>query len=144
MPGKLESVTAVVIVRHALFERTLFDRMLAALHEQFVDVETVIVANGISPDVSIKLKTMAESIPDCTVLFLNDEVHDDVARLLGIDHAIADYVLFATPLPSQVEAIPAMIDALRQGNDVVIGESEGGVVTDRGGFAEALFDLFRA
>ncbi len=49
MPGKLESVTAVVIVRHALFERALFDRLLAALHEQFADVETVIVANGISP-----------------------------------------------------------------------------------------------
>ncbi len=141
---KLESVTAVVIVRHALFVRALFDCLLAALHEQFTDVETVIVANGISPEVSIELKTAAESIPDCTVLFLNDEVHDDVARLLGIDHAIADYVLFATPLPSQVEAIPGMIDALRQGNDVVIGESKGGVVTDRGGFAEALFDLFRA
>jgi hypothetical protein len=142
--SKLESVTAVVIVRHALFERALFDRLLAALHEQFVDVETVIVANGISPEVSIELKTMAETIPDCTVLFLNDEVHDDVARLLGIDHAIADYVLFTTPLPAQVDALPAMIEALRRGNDVVIGESRGGVVTDRGGFTEALFDLFRA
>jgi hypothetical protein len=142
--AKLESVTAVVIVRHALFERPLFDRLLAGLHEQFTDVETVIVANGISPEVSIELKTMAESIPDCTVLFLNDEVHDDVARLLGIDHAIADYVLFTTPLPAQIDALPAMVEALRRGNDVVIGESRGGVVTDRGGFAEALFDLFRA
>jgi hypothetical protein len=141
---KLESVTAVVIVRHALFERALFDRLLATLHQQFVEVETVIVANGISPEVSIELKKTAETIPDCTVLFLNDEVHDDVARLLGIDHAIADYVLFTTPLPAQIDALPAMMDALRGGNDVVIGESAGGVVTDRGGFAEALFDLFRA
>jgi hypothetical protein len=141
---KLESVTTVVIVRHALFERALFDRLLAALHEQFVDVETVIVANGISAETSIELKTMAESIPDCTVLFLNDEVHDDVARLLGIDHAIADYVLFTTPLPAQIDALPSMVEALRRGHDVVIGESVGGVVTDRGGFAEALFDMFRA
>jgi hypothetical protein len=144
MPGMLESVTAVVIVRYALFERALFDRLLAALHEQFAEVETVIVANGISPEVSIDLKKTAESIPDCTVLFLNDEVHDDVARLLGIDHAIADYVLFATPLQAKVDALPAMVEALRRGNDVVIGDSEGGIVTDRGGFAEALFDLFRA
>src|ERR1700759_4502397 len=141
---KLESVTTVVIVRHALFERVLFDRLLVALQEEFVDVEAVIVANGISPETSIELKTMAESIPDCTVLFLNDEVQDDVPRLLGIDHAIADYVLFTTPLPAQVEALPPMVEALRSGNDVVIGTSEGGIVTDRGGFAEASFDLFRA
>lgn len=141
---KLDSVTAVLIARHALFERELLDQMIAALREQFVDVETVIVANGISPELSIELKTEAESIPDCTVLFLSDEVHDDVARLLGIDHAIADYVLFTTPLPAQVNALPAMVDALRQSNDVVIGKSVGGVMSDRSGLAGALFDLFRA
>ena len=35
---------------------------------------------------------IAETEPDCTVILLNEEVHDDIARLLGIDHAISGYV----------------------------------------------------
>ena len=35
---------------------------------------------------------IAETEPDCTVILLNEEVHDDIARLLGIDHAISDYI----------------------------------------------------
>lgn len=143
MVERLSSVTAVIVVRHVLFEQRLVDRLIAALQARFVDVETVIVANGLPADASIRVKIAAESIPDCTVLFLSEEVHDDVARLLGIDHAISDYVLFATPLSSQIDALPAMIEALRQGNDLVIGESEGGVVTERGTISAALFDVFR-
>ncbi|MCS3731649.1 hypothetical protein [Bradyrhizobium betae] len=139
----LSSVTVVIVVRHVTFEQRLFDRLIETLHDRFHDVETVIVANGVSADESVRIKTAAETIPDCTVLFLSEEVHDDVARLLGIDHSISDYVLFATPLQSQIDALPAMIVPLHQGNDVVIGESEGGVMSARGTISATLFDAFR-
>jgi hypothetical protein len=140
---KLSSVTVVIVVRRALFELALFERLSQALHADFVDVETIIVANGLPADDSIRIKTSAEHIPDCTVLFLTEEVHDDIARLLGIDHAISDHVLFVTPRQAEIDAWPAMAKALRQGNDVVIGEGSGGVTTDRGAISAALFDMFR-
>jgi hypothetical protein len=102
-----------------------------------------IVANGVSADTSLRLKQACERLPDCTVLFLTEEVHDDIARLLGIDHAISDYILFATPLQAQIDALPEMIELLRKGNDVVIGEGDSGVVMSRGWFFTAMFNLFR-
>src|ERR1043166_3327151 len=122
MVRKLSSVSVVVVVRHTLFQPALFARLLASLQAHFVDVETVIVANGLPADLSLEMKKVAELIPDCTLLFLSEEVHDDVARLLGIDHSISDFVLFTTPLAAQIDALPAMIAGLREGNDVVIGE----------------------
>lgn len=143
MSERLSSVTIVIVARHVPFERMLVDRLIEALQTRFHDVETVIVANGLSADESVRVKMAAETIPDCTVLFLGEEIHDDVARLLGIDHAISDFVFFATPLQSQIDALPAMIAPLRQGVDVVIGESEGGVKTTRGPMSTTLFDAFR-
>ena len=139
----LSSVTAIVIVRERPVDLEMIRRLLTALTALFVDVETVIVANGVSVEQSLTLKNMLECLPDCTILFLREEVHDDVARLLGVDHAISDYVLFATPVQAEVDAIPAMIAALREGNDLVIGEGKGGVIVTRSWIWAGLFWLFR-
>lgn len=143
MSRRLSSVTVVVIVRGSQFGLTLIKPFLQTLHAEFVDVETVIVAHGLSADASVQVKAVAELIPDCTVLFLTEEIHDDVARLLGIDHAISDYVLFATPRQVEIDALPSMIAAVRQGHDLVIGEGNGGVVTERGMLSSTMFDAFR-
>ena len=114
----LSSVTSVVIVRLYPVDLETVAKLSRALEKLFVDVETVIVANGVSPEMSIALKKAAESLPDCTVLYLNEEVHDDVARLLGIDHAVSDYILLSTPLESEIAALPAMVAALEEGHDL--------------------------
>lgn len=139
----LSSISVVFIVRDCPLEFGVTDRLLDVLGAAFVDVETVVVANGVSADTSLRLKQACERLPDCTVLFLTEEVHDDIARLLGIDHAISDYILFATPLQAQIDALPEMIELLRKGNDVVIGEGDSGVVVSRGWCFRAMFNLFR-
>jgi hypothetical protein len=139
----LSSISAIFIVRDSPLDSGVTQRLLNVLGAAFVDIETIIVANGVSAGTSIQLKQASELLADCTVLFLTEEVHDDVARLLGIDHAISDHVLFATPLLAQIDVVPEMIERLRQGNDVVIGDGDSGVVVSRGWLFTAMFDLFR-
>jgi hypothetical protein len=139
----LSSISVIFIVRDSPLDLGVTERLLGVLGAAFADIETVIVANGVSTATSIQLKQAAELLPDCTVLFLTEEVHDDIARLLGIDHAISDHILFATPLQAQIDVLPEMIELLRAGNDVVIGEGDSGVVVSRGWFFMAMFNLFR-
>ncbi len=139
----LTSISVILIVRDTPLDLAVTERLLDVLGAAFVDIETVIVANGVSAETSLQLKQASEQLPDCTVLFLTEEVHDDIARLIGIDHAISDHILLATPLQAQIDAVPEMIELLRQGNDVVIGEGDGGVVADRGRLFTAMFNLFR-
>jgi hypothetical protein len=139
----LSSISVIFIVRDTPLDLAVAERLLGVLAAAFADMETVIVANGVSAATSIQLKEASELLPDCTVLFLTEEVHDDIARLLGIDHAISDHILFATPLQAQIDVLPEMIELLRKGNDVVTGEGDSGVVMSRGRVFTAMFGLFR-
>ncbi len=143
MVPTLSSVTAIIVVRDYPVDLELVGQLSKALSRLFLDVETVVIANGVSGDAAIRLKGVIEWLPDSTVLFLGEEVHDDVARLLGVDYAISDYVLLATPIKAEIEALPGMIEALREGNDLVIGKGDGGVVVRRNPASVALFGLFR-
>lgn len=138
----LSSISVVIVLRTYPIDLEMVGQLSRVLGASFSDVETVIVANGVSPEFSILLKRASEWLPDCTVLFLSEEVHDDVARLLGIDHAISDYVLFATPLKPEIEALPKMVAALNEGHDLVIGEG-GGTIVERNWLKNACFELFR-
>jgi polyisoprenyl-phosphate glycosyltransferase len=90
----LSSISVIFIVRDTPLDLGVTERLLGVLAAAFADMETVIVANGVSAATSIQLKEASELLPDCTVLFLTEEVHDDIARLLGIDHAISDHILY--------------------------------------------------
>jgi polyisoprenyl-phosphate glycosyltransferase len=139
----LSSITAIIVLRDYPVNMAMIGKMLGALGTLFIDVEIVIVANGVTADTSIELKDASERLLDCTVLFLSEEVHDDLARLVGIDHAISDNVMFATPLQAEIDALPDMITALREGNDLVIGEGQGGIFVRRAWILTGLFGLFR-
>lgn len=139
----LSSISVIFIVRDTPLDFAITERLLDVLGAAFVDIETIVVANGVSAATSLQLKEDCERLPDCTVLFLTEEVHDDIARLIGIDHAISDHILFATPLQAQIDALPEMTELLRQGNDIVVDEGDSGVVASRGWFLVAMFNLFR-
>ena len=140
---KLPSITAVVIVRALRVELELLRRLSTALQDLFVDVEIILVANGVTQEMSLTLKQATGHVPDCTVVFLSEEVHDDLARLLGIDHAISDYITFATPLQSEIDALPSMVAALQIGNDLVVGEGGGDFGVQRDWFGFLAYSMFR-
>jgi hypothetical protein len=52
-------------------------------------------------------------------------------------------LIIGIAVPSKLDVLPEMIELLRAGNDVVIGEGDSGVVVSRGWFFMAMFNLFR-
>lgn len=143
MAPMLSSVTAVVVARENPTTINDLNMLSDALAEYFTDVEIVLVANGISAENAMDIKKFGETVTDITIVFLSEEVHDDTARLLGIDHAISDYVLFCTPLRFEIEALPKMIAAMVEGCDLVIGEPDLGISVERGIGTNLLFWIFR-
>jgi hypothetical protein len=143
MAPTLTSVTAIVLVRENLTTIKDISRLSETLAVYFTDVEIVLVANGVPPEWVVDLARIVETIPDCTVVFLNNEVHDDIARLLGIDHAISDYILFCTPLSFEIDALPKMLAAVAAGRDLAIGDANYGIAVERGTGSAFMFWMFR-
>lgn len=143
MAPTLTSVTAIMLVRESpttAADLNLLSEMLAVY---FTDVEIVLVANGVSSERVVHLGRIVETVPDCTVIFLNEEVLDDTARLLGIDHAISDYILFCTPAASEIDALPKIVAAVAEGRDLAIGEADQGMAVEWGAGSALMFWMFR-
>jgi polyisoprenyl-phosphate glycosyltransferase len=142
MAAMLTSVTAIILIRdHSVATESML-LLSDTLARHFNDVEIVLVVIEPSASVDMDFKVVAETVPDVSIVFLNETVRDDVARLLGIDHAISDYILFCTPLDFEIGALSDFADAAARGVDLVLGHSDGGVIVDRGLTANFLFWLF--
>lgn len=118
-PMRLTSATLVMVANEQCPDPQLVERFINRLQTWFVDVEVTIVASAVSPAVSRELKQLVDYVPDSLVVFLAEPVHDDVARMVGIDHAVSDYIVFATPTDDEEEALAAMIAEVEGGADVV-------------------------
>jgi hypothetical protein len=121
MPNAVSSLTAVMVVRDRCPSRALLGDLADALGELAADVDLVIVANGTTNDVSLELKALIANVADLTVVFLGVRQHDDIARLVGIDHAIGDFVLFCTPTPAEIASLPGLLAPLADEYDLVVG-----------------------
>jgi hypothetical protein len=73
--------------------------------------EIVVVANGVGPGTARDLTALAARLPDMTVHFLADGVERDVATLIGMDRALGDWVVVATPTEGEVASLPALLAA---------------------------------
>jgi hypothetical protein len=135
------SVSVVLVARERCPSLSLLEAFAERLELLFVDVEFIIVANEAPSAVSLELKTLSDRLADSLIVFLGDRVHDDVARLIGIDHAVSDYVLFATPTEAEAASLVDFAGPLRAGSDLVIGRRPGG--TSRGPLNRMLFAGFR-
>lgn len=119
-PGvRLTSATLVLVADKVCPDRQLVQNFVERLHDLFVDVEIVVVASGVAPDVARDLKLLVEHVPDCLVVFLAEPAHEDVARLVGIDHAVGDHVVFATPTAAEERSIAALVAEVGSGADLV-------------------------
>ncbi|WP_426265754.1 hypothetical protein [Sphingomonas sp. LHG3443-2] len=116
---RLTSATLVMVAGETCPDPQLVERFVDRLQTWFVDVEVTIVASGVGPAVTRELKSLVERVPDSLVVFLSEPVHADVARLVGIDHAVSDYVVFATPTDEEEHALPQVIAEVEGGADLV-------------------------
>lgn len=140
---KLTSLTAVFVIRDFCPAVETVRALADALVERVVDVNIIIIANGAGNVTARTLNALTGVIPDVTVLYLAIEQHDDVARLLGIEQAIGDYILFCTPSLAEIVDLEKLFGPACEGNDLVIGRRRGGRAAARGPFNRFCFFIFR-
>ena len=133
MKQHLSSLTAIVVVDGRAPEPGAYEAFVAELERAgFDDFDVVLVANGVSADVTLDLKDFVSRVPDSTAVFLARPMHGDVARLVGINHAVGDCVLFTTLAEEERLALPALLEPLRAGYDLSVADPlEGRLVLRR-------------
>jgi hypothetical protein len=133
MRQNLSSLTVVVVMNKAAPDPARFEALAAALQMgKVTDFDIILVANAVNASVALDLKEIVARTPDTTVVFLSQRQHNDVARLVGINHAVGDFILFCDMTEEEIAALPAMLVPLRQGYDLVVAEpSEGKLAVSR-------------
>jgi hypothetical protein len=126
-----------------LVASSVLDALVGSLACQAADFEIIMIANGVGNELTLPLKQFAETSPDTTIVFLGERVHDDVARLVGIDHAVGDYVLLCNPDAADAKALPSLVAPLWEGFDLVFGDPRGRIVVERPPATRALFEIYR-
>ena len=119
----LTSITVVTVVNDVVVSQASFAAYIAVLEQHAVDFDFVLVANSVDTEAALQLKTLVAQVPDTTIVFLGEPVHDDLARLVGIDHAVGDHVLFCDMLFDAPAALPPLLAELAHGYDLVVAES---------------------
>jgi hypothetical protein len=140
MSEQLSSISVVVSVNDAIGTPPLVALLSEKAIAHAVDVDLVLVVNGAKGDETRQLIAAAAKLPDTTVVFLGERVHNDVARLVGIDHAIGDYILFCSPTEAEISALPGLLAPLREGYDVVFADED--IIVQRSPIERLLFDAY--
>jgi hypothetical protein len=123
--SRLTSATLVLVANETCPDPQVVLRFVERLRSWFIDVEVAVVASDVGPDVALELKRLSDEVPDSLVVFLSEPVHQDIARLIGIDHAVSDFIIFATPTLDEERALEQMIVHVEGGADLVTAKSLG-------------------
>lgn len=138
----LTSLTVVTVINDDVVTSEIFGRFVSILEQVAMDFDFVLVANALGTDEALKIKTLVSSVPDTTAVFLGEHVHDDLARLVGIEHAVGDYVMFCDMASDNPDAMLPLLAELRIGYDLVIGEIPGARPSRRSFGTQFLFDTY--
>ncbi|RXH19844.1 hypothetical protein [Bradyrhizobium guangzhouense] len=115
----LSSISMIVVQDRTHPDAALFDRLNATMSRIAMDSEVIIVANNVTAEIVRALRPFVESIPDATCVILAAPTDPDVARLIGIDYAIGDFVVFLTPTDGELSALEELAREADDGYDLV-------------------------
>lgn len=115
-----------------------------ALIPGFVDSEIVMVANAVSNEATLAIKQLLAVIPDVTVHFLPQRVDVASAQIVGLEHAVGDWLLLVTPTKAEVSALPLLLPETCGDYDVIVAEPKSTEITVPSVYTrlEDLFFLF--
>jgi polyisoprenyl-phosphate glycosyltransferase len=119
---RLKSLTVVSVVKDVIVDSDTFKRFITTLEPHVTDFDFVLVANATNIDTTLRLKELVAEVPDTTVVFLGYNVHDDLARIVGIEHAVGDHILFCDMARDDPAVLPTLLVPLHGGHDLVIGD----------------------
>jgi hypothetical protein len=124
----LPSLSLIAVVGRTAPSAADLHQFAARLARKAVDFEIILVANGsggATNETTLALKTLVGAVPDLSVVFLAEDVHDDVARLVGIEHAVGDFVLFCDLARDDPGELRSVLAPLRDGYDLVFAARPG-------------------
>ncbi|WP_344460825.1 glycosyltransferase [Amnibacterium kyonggiense] len=96
-----------------------------AVMTRYRNYEIVVVDNGLSVDTMIALRDLLAEEPCFRVLRLARRSSIDTAVFAGLEAAIGDFVVISAIAYDRQEHVLDVLDLLRDGHDVVQGESRG-------------------
>ncbi len=100
------------------------EQLDAAVCELSGETEIIVVANSVQPEVTRALISIADTLADTTVLFLDKPVDPDLARLISIDNAIGDWILLAELEDIDLDHWRRLTETAAEGCDVVMAETD--------------------
>jgi hypothetical protein len=118
----ITSLTVVSVVKDRVPDSACSERYAAVLEKFAIDFDLVLVANGTAAAESMALKALVASTPDTMAVYLAQPVHDDMARLVGGEHAVGDYVLFCELARDDPALLPDLLTPVQEGYDLVIAD----------------------
>ena len=141
MSAAVASLTVVAVVNDRVPDTACLERYVIVLKDCAIDFDLVLVANGVDVDAALALKTLVAATPDTMAVFLAEPVHDDLARLVGGEHAVGDYVLFCDLMDDDPALLPPLFAPLREGYDLVVAD-RGPEISERSGLGRTLVALY--
>ena len=103
--------------------RDFLQRSHAEIAARYANYEFILVDNGLAAEELIGVRDGLAELPCIRVVRLSRPSSADTAFFAGLEAAIGDFVITMSPMHDPVLAVPEMIALLRNGNDVVQGES---------------------
>jgi polyisoprenyl-phosphate glycosyltransferase len=120
-PEKL-TVAAVVSAERGDIDLDRLKDLADALSD---DWEIIVVAHGLTSELTLKLIVAIKEIPDATAHFLDGPCNNDIARLAALDMAIGDRILLVDWENLDDDIFRKMLEIARQGTDVVVESGAG-------------------
>jgi len=128
--SRFETITAIVVVGSQLPSIEVFQGLEATLSDVAIDHEIVVIANSVSSEVAQGLRMLSEKVPNVTIHFLAQYIDRDTAILIGIDHALGDWIVVLTPTKEEIECLPYLLTKVGAYEIVFAGARELGDIPD--------------
>jgi hypothetical protein len=107
---KFEALTAIVVVEARLPVVDVFQNLEEVLAGMAEDHEIVVIANGVAVETAQQLRMTTDNVANITVHFLAQRVDRDTALLVGIDHALGDWIVVLTPTREEIAVLPRILE----------------------------------
>lgn len=90
------------------------------------DYEIILVDNASTdnPHATFKTITRETGLPNLQIFCLNKEVDHDTAFVVGLEHALGDYIAVINPMSDDIRFVPTMLTKAVEGSDVVFAKNE--------------------
>lgn len=124
MSERLNSISAVLIIDSKLtseFDLSLLEAELVGIASES---EIILIANGVDSNTTRVIQNLVRRTADAICIFLSDRLDWDTARLVGIDHAVCDYVLLTSGTKAECCLLSHLSSQALAGYDLIFAESE--------------------